>query len=90
MTAIQEKIVEALRAKFSTDATLALTNNVFLLLRVLLFRFSPEKIDSFWPVIITELMRVYIQPSPMPPLVVAATKFLEFALLISPARVRLL
>lgn len=50
---IQERVVDALRLKENT----ALLNHVLLALRVLLLRCNFKSLSSFWPVVITELVR---------------------------------
>jgi hypothetical protein len=50
---IQERVVDALRLKENT----ALLTHVLLALRVLLLRCNFKSLSSFWPVVITELVR---------------------------------
>lgn len=52
---IQEKVVELLR----TAPSEVLQAEVYLCLRVVLVRFSARHLTSFWPVLMTELMRLY-------------------------------
>ncbi|KAJ1042716.1 hypothetical protein NDA10_004674 [Ustilago hordei] len=52
---IQEKLVDLLRSQVNE----VLHAEVYLCLRVVLVRFSARNLASFWPVLITELMRLY-------------------------------
>ncbi|KAJ1596438.1 hypothetical protein NDA11_000447 [Ustilago hordei] len=52
---IQEKLVDLLRSQVSE----VLHAEVYLCLRVVLVRFSARNLTSFWPVLMTELMRLY-------------------------------
>lgn len=52
---IQEKLVDLLRSQVSE----VLHAEVYLCLRVVLVRFSARNLASFWPVLMTELMRLY-------------------------------
>lgn len=52
---IQEKLVDLLRASVSE----ILHAEVYLCLRVMLVRYSARNLASFWPVLMTELMRLY-------------------------------
>jgi len=75
---IQERIVDALRIRDN----LPLLVQVFLCLRVLLLRFSPKSLSPFWPVILTELMKIFTMSNPESELLLAATKFLHLAFII--------
>ncbi|SPO28009.1 related to DOP1 - strong similarity to developmental regulatory gene, dopey (dopA) [Ustilago trichophora] len=59
---IQEKLVDLLRSGVSE----VLHAEVYLCLRVLLVRFSARNLASFWPVLMTELMRLYDQVATEP------------------------
>ncbi|SPO28829.1 related to DOP1 - strong similarity to developmental regulatory gene, dopey (dopA) [Ustilago trichophora] len=59
---IQEKLVDLLRSAVSE----VLHAEVYLCLRVLLVRFSARNLASFWPVLMTELMRLYDQVATEP------------------------
>lgn len=52
---IQEKLVDLLRNSANDPAI----NEVYLCLRVLLIRFESKHLNSFWPVVITEMMRLF-------------------------------
>ena len=54
---IQEKLVDLLRSAVSE----VLLAEVYLCLRVLLVRFSARNLANLWPVLMTELMRLYDQ-----------------------------
>ncbi|KAF8684488.1 Dopey, N-terminal [Rhizoctonia solani] len=56
LPSIQEKLVELLR---STSAEPIVHSEVFLCVRILLCRLSPHNLSSFWPVILTELIRIF-------------------------------
>lgn len=73
---IQERLVEALRIGFSPR----LHHDVLLCFRAMLLRFSASKLASFWPVILTELVRIFSLETPDPNLLLAAVKFLDLAL----------
>jgi hypothetical protein len=63
---------------------------VYLCLRVLMCRISPQHLTNFWPVILTELLKVFEGTMDDPPadnsedlaLVLAACKFLDLLLII--------
>lgn len=48
----------------------------------MLLRFGSEKLRSFWPVIVAELMRIFSLQSHDPNLILAAVKFLDIALVL--------
>ena len=50
---IQEKLVDI----FKNVTSPVVQSEVFLLIRVLLCRLSPNNLTSFWPVLLTELVR---------------------------------
>ncbi|KAI8359989.1 Dopey, N-terminal-domain-containing protein [Blakeslea trispora] len=52
---IQEKIVELLKLEHSE----MVHTEIYLCLRVILVRFSQKHLSNFWPVLVTELMRLY-------------------------------
>jgi len=54
---VQEKLVDVLRNVTSP----LVQSEVFLCIRVLLCRLSPHNLTSFWPVVLTELYRVFDQ-----------------------------
>ncbi|KAK3917430.1 Protein dopey-1-like protein [Frankliniella fusca] len=58
MPEIQEKLAESLRLPQVVPAVQA---NVFLCFRVLLLRMSPHHVTSLWPVIISEMVQVFLQ-----------------------------
>lgn len=53
---IQEKLVDTLR---NVNAPIV-QSEVYLCIRVLLCRLSPHNLSSFWPVILTELVSLYM------------------------------
>ncbi|KAI0718921.1 Dopey, N-terminal-domain-containing protein [Cerioporus squamosus] len=57
LPSIQEKLVDTLR---NVSAPIV-QSEVFLCIRVLLCRLSPHNLSSFWPVILTELYRIFDQ-----------------------------
>uniref|UniRef100_A0A667WW21 DOP1 leucine zipper like protein B n=1 Tax=Myripristis murdjan TaxID=586833 RepID=A0A667WW21_9TELE len=52
---IQERLTEALRM----NQTPAVAAQIFLMFRVLLLRISPQHLTSLWPIMVTELIRVF-------------------------------
>lgn len=54
---IQEKLVEILR---SAPAEIVQAE-VYMCMRVLLFRFTSQHLSGFWPIIVTELLRIFDQ-----------------------------
>ncbi|WVW80007.1 hypothetical protein I302_101980 [Kwoniella bestiolae CBS 10118] len=87
LPAIQEKLVEMLR---SSQLSPRVHSEVYLCLRVLMIRISPQHLTNFWPVILTELLRIFELTMDDPPedgseelqLVLAACKFLDLLLVI--------
>ncbi|KAF9245665.1 Dopey, N-terminal-domain-containing protein [Melanogaster broomeanus] len=57
LPSVQEKLVDTLRNVPSP----MVQSEVFLCIRVLLCRLSPHNLTSFWPVILTELYRIFEQ-----------------------------
>ncbi|WRT65559.1 uncharacterized protein IL334_002504 [Kwoniella shivajii] len=87
LPAIQERLVEMLR---SSQVSPRVHSEVYLCLRVLLCRISPQHLANFWPVILAELLRIFELTMDDPPedgseslqLVLAACKFLDLLLVI--------
>ncbi|KAK4687443.1 hypothetical protein P7C73_g2673, partial [Tremellales sp. Uapishka_1] len=87
LPSIQEKLVEILRTNVVSPKV---HSEVYLCLRVLTCRISPQHLTNFWPVILTELLRVFEATMDEPPadgseqlqLVLAACKFLDLLLVI--------
>ncbi|XP_071783130.1 protein DOP1B [Centroberyx gerrardi] len=52
---IQERLTEALRM----SQTPAVSAQIFLMFRVLLLRISPQHLTSLWPIMVTELIRIF-------------------------------
>mmetsp|Transcript_12924 Transcript_12924/g.51598 ORF Transcript_12924/g.51598 Transcript_12924/m.51598 type:complete len:1773 (-) Transcript_12924:44-5362(-) len=80
---IQEKLIEALKLSQASSVY----EQVFLCMRVLLIRMSGKRLTTFWPTIVTELLRFfgYGHRNPAEPnLLLAACKFLDQAM-ITPA-----
>ncbi|TKY89065.1 hypothetical protein EX895_001596 [Sporisorium graminicola] len=87
---IQEKLVDLLRS----TASEVLHAEVYLCLRVLLVRYSARNLASFWPVLMTELMRLYDQVATEPEsiqqsadgrnLLLSTLKLLDLLVLIQP------
>ncbi|KAI0067974.1 hypothetical protein BV25DRAFT_1896308 [Artomyces pyxidatus] len=83
---IQEKLVDVLK-NLSAPIVQA---EVYLCVRVLLCRLSPHNLDSFWPVILSEMYRLFDQildelpsdGSETLPLVLAACKFMDLLLVL--------
>ncbi|KIK71711.1 hypothetical protein GYMLUDRAFT_33858 [Collybiopsis luxurians FD-317 M1] len=86
LPSIQEKLVDVLR----NVTTPIVQSEVYLCIRVLLCRLSPNNLTSFWPVLLTELYRIFEQimlnlPSDGSedlPLVLAACKCLDLLIAI--------
>ncbi|KAG8219398.1 Dopey, N-terminal-domain-containing protein [Butyriboletus roseoflavus] len=84
LPSVQEKLVDTLRNVSSP----IVQSEVFLCIRVLLCRLSPHNLTSFWPVILTELYRIFEQiivavpadESEDLPLVLSASKCLDLLL----------
>lgn len=84
---IQEKLVEILRNHVVSPRV---HSEVYLCLRVLMCRISPQHLAQIWPVILTELLRVFESVMDELPedgsdevtLVLAACKFLDLLLVI--------
>jgi hypothetical protein len=58
LPSIQEKLVEILRTNVVSPRV---HSEVYLCLRVLMTRISPQHLTNFWPVILAELVS-YIEP----------------------------
>jgi len=86
LPSIQEKLVDVIR---NLTAPIVLSE-VYLCMRVLLCRIGPNNLSNFWPVILTELYRVFEQTVSSPPsdgsedlqLILAASKFLDLSLVL--------
>lgn len=84
---IQEKLVEILRTNIVSPRV---HSEVYLCLRVMMCRYSPQHLTNFWPIILAELLRVLESTMDDPPadgsedllLVLAASKFLDLLLVI--------
>ncbi|BEI90230.1 uncharacterized protein CcaverHIS019_0303000 [Cutaneotrichosporon cavernicola] len=87
LPSIQEKLVEILRTNVVSPRV---HSEVYLCLRVLMTRISPQHLANFWPVILAELLRVFEATMDEPPpdgsedlaLVLASCKFLDLLLVI--------
>ncbi|KIR58136.1 hypothetical protein I314_06101 [Cryptococcus bacillisporus CA1873] len=87
LPAIQERLVEMLR---SGNVSARVHSEVYLCLRVLMCRISPQHLTNFWPVILAELLRIFEQTLEELPedgseellLILAACKFLDLLLVI--------
>ncbi|EIW69034.1 hypothetical protein TREMEDRAFT_71761 [Tremella mesenterica DSM 1558] len=87
LPSIQEKLVEILR---SNGIPARVESEVWLCLRVMMCRISPQHLTNFWPVILTELVSVFESTMDDPPpdesdqlqLVLSACKFLDLLLVI--------
>ncbi|TDL26456.1 hypothetical protein BD410DRAFT_836344 [Rickenella mellea] len=55
LPAIQEKLVDTLRNVHAS----VIESEVYLCIRVLLCRLSPHNLTSFWPVLLTEMFRIF-------------------------------
>ncbi|KAK0199079.1 Dopey, N-terminal-domain-containing protein [Armillaria mellea] len=86
LPSIQEKLVDILRNVSAPNVQ----SDVYLCIRVLLCRLSPHNLTSFWPVILTELYRLFEQiMSTLPSdgsddlqLILSACKFLDLLLVL--------
>ncbi|KAN0061878.1 hypothetical protein ACQY0O_005872 [Thecaphora frezii] len=86
LPSIQERVVDLLRSNVAE----LVHAEVYLCMRVLLCRFSARHLSSFWPVIITELMRLFegltetlpADESDQLQLVLSACKFLDLLLVL--------
>ncbi|KAF8559912.1 hypothetical protein OG21DRAFT_1528688 [Imleria badia] len=84
LPSVQEKLVDTLRNVPSP----IVQSEVFLCIRVLLCRLSPHNLTSFWPVVLTELYRIFEQiivavpadESEDLPLILSASKCLDLLL----------
>ncbi|KAI6154002.1 Dopey, N-terminal-domain-containing protein [Pisolithus tinctorius] len=84
LPSVQEKLVDILRNVPSA----IVQSEVYLCIRVLLCRLSPHNLTSFWPVILTELYRIFEQiivtvpadESEELPLILSASKCLDLLL----------
>ncbi|KAI6048019.1 Dopey, N-terminal-domain-containing protein [Pisolithus marmoratus] len=84
LPSVQEKLVDILRNVPSA----VVQSEVYLCIRVLLCRLSPHNLTSFWPVILTELYRIFEQiivtapadESEELPLILSASKCLDLLL----------
>ncbi|WFD29679.1 hypothetical protein MSPP1_000689 [Malassezia sp. CBS 17886] len=63
LPAIQEKVVDTLRAQ-APDLVQA---EIYMCMRVLLCRFSSQHLSGFWPIILTELLRIFGAAKTHPP-----------------------
>lgn len=101
LPSIQEKLVDVLRTDVVSPRVHSEVSRwywvievadvqVYLCLRVLMCRVSPQHLTNFWPVILTELLKVFEGTMDNPPadnsedlaLVLAACKFLDLLLII--------
>jgi len=86
LPSIQEKMVDILK---NVSAPIV-QSEVYLCMRVLLCRLSPHNLSSFWPVLVTELLRIFEQAMVDPPadgsddlqLILSACKFLDLLLVL--------
>ena len=77
---IQEKIVETLKLRLDP----AVYCEIFLVLRVLLIRFSPARLRSYWPIILTEMYQIFSSEDPqLDHVVYAAWRFVDLAMTLS-------
>lgn len=77
---IQEQLFEALKLSHAHSVY----EQVFSFMRVLMIRMSPQRLSSFWPVIISELMRIFGfggRIASEPNLILSACKFFDLAIL---------
>lgn len=82
---IQEKLCEALKANAEPDTLTSIKEYIFLCLRVLLVRcdiFRQKKVESFWPVILTEMVSMFSAVQFREKLVLSVTKFLDLMLVL--------
>ncbi|KAK1927398.1 Dopey, N-terminal-domain-containing protein [Papiliotrema laurentii] len=87
LPAIQEKLVDILRTNVVSPRV---HSEVYLCLRVIMCRISPQHLTNFWPVILAELLRVFeaimedvpADGSESLQLALAACKFLDLLLVI--------
>ncbi|EFC43015.1 predicted protein [Naegleria gruberi] len=80
--AIVEKIVESLKVSGSPQSNNALITSVLLFYRVLITRISTDNLRKWWPMIITEIMRVFsdkIVDDEDSTVIMDAMKFLDVA-----------
>eukprot|EP01114_Cavostelium_apophysatum_P012532 TRINITY_DN2827_c1_g1_i1.p1 TRINITY_DN2827_c1_g1~~TRINITY_DN2827_c1_g1_i1.p1 ORF type:complete len:1758 (-),score=500.34 TRINITY_DN2827_c1_g1_i1:72-5345(-) len=80
-----QKFVEVLKAPSQSSVYI---QEVFFCLRVLLLKFSSNNLRKFWPVVLTEMIRVFSDPSVTvssdPIVLLAACKFLDLLMVIPP------
>ncbi|KAG8769969.1 hypothetical protein FRC12_004614 [Ceratobasidium sp. 428] len=87
LPSIQEKLVELLRW---SSAEPIIHSEIYLCVRVLLCRLSPHNMSSFWPVILTEMIRLFTSALVEPPqedsdelqLLLAASKCVDLMLVL--------
>eukprot|EP00736_Rhodelphis_marinus_P001061 Rmarinus@m.5389 len=80
LPAILEKLVESIR--FSSAERVHC--QVLLCLRVLVARISPGHLNLYWPMVLTELIRVFDARERSPTLILSALKFLDLLLVLQP------
>ncbi|EJU02805.1 hypothetical protein DACRYDRAFT_94483 [Dacryopinax primogenitus] len=84
---MQEKVVEILRGSNNPPSVHA---EIYLCMRAILCRFSPNNISTFWPIILAELVRLFEDVILEPPadnsddlaVLLAACKFLDLLLVL--------
>ena len=76
LAAIIEKIVEFLKVSRSP----VVYKSVFLLLSVIVIRFSSQKLDSLWPLVLTELIKIFTNPKKEVQIIFSCVKFLDLAI----------
>lgn len=87
LPSVQERLVDILR---SASVTPKVHAEVYLCLRVIMCRISAQHLTNFWPVILSELLRLFEDIMDEPPedgseslpLILAACKFLDLLLVI--------
>ena len=67
LPAIQEKLVDILRTNVVSPRV---HSEVYLCLRVLMCRISPQHLTNFWPIILGELVRSFLSRASGPPLMI--------------------
>lgn len=77
---LQEQIFDALKLAHAHSVY----EQVFTLMRILMMRMSPQRLSSFWPVVISEMMRIFGYGGRIASesnLVLSACKFFDLAIL---------
>jgi len=90
LQSILEKMVESLKLNPSTSSNNVLVTNILFCLRILITRVSPMNLSPIWPMVITELLKIFSNLETLNEakgetlVVMEAVKFIDFALVALP------